>query len=351
MNRIFLPAALLLAGCGGPHQSVLDAAGRQSQKIAGLWWFLLWLLGAIFVIVIAIMLRALTRRHRGIEQEPLEQTHLPSEQTERKLTRVVTTATVVSVIILLGLIVVSIATGKSISNLGQAKNGIAIEPSEEFLSGLHQRLAGELGESSAPPEASGPHTRRRQVLIGGSIAAAAATVGGAVDHVLGHGEPATAAQDQQTLVPRNGAWRPVAAAADVPEGADVAFDAGTVTGFVHRRNGIPYALSGICTHQGCKLWLDGPADRLRCPCHSTSFGIDGDVRTHQLPIAPDRCPGWRPAKTTARSRFSFRLNRPEPGCNRGRYLQVTAFRDGADAHRRRCPQRCGVSSSHDGENG
>lgn len=163
-------------------------------------------------------------------------------------------------------------------------------PSEEFLSGLHQRLAGELGESSAPPEASGPHTRRRQVLIGGSIAAAAATVGGAVDHVLGHGEPATAAQDQQTLTPRNGAWRPVAAAADVPEGATVAFDAGTVTGFVHRRNGIPYALSGICTHQGCKLWLDGPADRLRCPCHSTSFGIDGDVRTHQLPIAPAPLP-------------------------------------------------------------
>lgn len=161
-------------------------------------------------------------------------------------------------------------------------------PSEEFLSGLRQRLAGEFGESSRPPEASAPPTRRRQVLIGGSIAAAAATVGGVVDHALASGTrgPATPSQAQQTLVPGNGAWRPVAAAADVPEGATVAFDAGAVSGFVHRRNGIPYALSGICTHQGCKLWLDGPADRLRCPCHSTSFGIDGAVRTHQLPIAP-----------------------------------------------------------------
>ena len=43
------------------------------------------------------------------------------------------------------------------------------------------------------------------------------------------------------------------------------------------------AVSGICTHQGCKLWLDAPDSRLRCPCHSTSFSLEGETVTHQLP--------------------------------------------------------------------
>ena len=63
----------------------------------------------------AFTLLALLRRHRGIEQEPLERTHTPSDETERKLTRVVTGATVVTVLILLGLLVASVSTGKAIS--------------------------------------------------------------------------------------------------------------------------------------------------------------------------------------------------------------------------------------------
>ncbi|MFI5778900.1 ubiquinol-cytochrome c reductase iron-sulfur subunit [Nocardia sp. NPDC051570] len=168
-------------------------------------------------------------------------------------------------------------------------------PSEEFLTGLGRRLAGEIGESTATPAESGPSTRRRQVLVGTSVAAAAAAAGAIVDRTLletSKGEPTPPAA-QQDLVPTNGAWRAIAAASAVPEGVTVAFDVGAVRGFVHRRNGIAYALSGICTHQGCKLWLDAPADRLRCPCHSTSFGTDGQVVTHQLPIAPAPLPHLR----------------------------------------------------------
>jgi Rieske Fe-S protein len=46
----------------------------------------------------------------------------------------------------------------------------------------------------------------------------------------------------------------------------------------------------VCTHQGCRLWFDAPDDRLRCPCHSTSFAPAGQVLTHQLPIAPKPLP-------------------------------------------------------------
>ncbi|MFC9549738.1 Rieske (2Fe-2S) protein [Rhodococcus sp. NPDC056960] len=176
--------------------------------------------------------------------------------------------------------------------LSSARLG-ADTPSESFLTDLQQRLAAEIDESAPDrPGIGAPSMRRRQILIGTSAAAAAAAVGAVVDHALVGGVQAerneTAAD--ATLEPTTGAWRAVAASADVPEGATVAFDVGTITGFVHRVDGQPQAVSGICTHQGCRLWLDAPAERLRCPCHSTSFSIAGQVLSHQLPVTPAPLP-------------------------------------------------------------
>ena len=119
-------ALLLLTGCAGHQQSVVDPGGPQAGRIAGLWWFFLWLLTAIFIVVMAFTLWTLLRRHRGIEQEPLAATHLPSEQTERKLTRVVTGATIATVVILFILLGVSIFAGKAIANLGNTKNSMVV---------------------------------------------------------------------------------------------------------------------------------------------------------------------------------------------------------------------------------
>lgn len=164
-------------------------------------------------------------------------------------------------------------------------------PSEEFLSSLQRRLAAEMDDEPAETHPA-PAYRRRNLLIGTSAAAAAATVGAVVDRTLiGHGGTGPPPAAQQTpLSPNTGAWRPIARSSDLPEGATVAFDVGTVNGFVRRDKGIPLAVSGVCTHQGCKLWLDAPAERLRCPCHSTSFSIEGEVVTHQLPVAPAPLP-------------------------------------------------------------
>ena len=63
-----------------------------------------------------------------------------------------------------------------------------------------------------------------------------------------------------------------------------------MVGFVQRTDGVVRAVSGTCTHQGCRLLLDAAARRLNCPCHLTAFAVTGQLLTHQLPIAPDPLP-------------------------------------------------------------
>jgi cytochrome c oxidase subunit II len=109
------------------QQSVIGAAGPQAAHIERLWWWFLAILTTIFVIVIAVLLWALTRRHRGIEQEPLERVHIPSGETEQKLTRTVVASVAVTVLILFGLLIASVSTGKAVSELGNKKNGMVIE--------------------------------------------------------------------------------------------------------------------------------------------------------------------------------------------------------------------------------
>jgi nitrite reductase/ring-hydroxylating ferredoxin subunit len=161
-------------------------------------------------------------------------------------------------------------------------------PREEFLSDLHRRLAEQM--SGTPPEAAPtPNTTRRQVLVGTSAAAAAAVAAVSIDRAV-MGSPAEAPAVAGHLTPNDGSWQRVAASSDVPDGIMHPFDLGSISGFVRRVDGKPEAISGVCTHQGCRLWFDAPDDRLRCPCHSTSFSPTGQVLTHQLPIAPKPLP-------------------------------------------------------------
>jgi cytochrome c oxidase subunit II len=127
--QLLAVAALIgvLWSCAGHQQSAVDPAGPQAGKIAALWWFFSAILGVIFLIVMGFTVLSLTRRHRGIEQEPLETIHLPSERTEAKLVRIVASATITTVVILFVLLVSSISTGKSLSELGNKTNALTIE--------------------------------------------------------------------------------------------------------------------------------------------------------------------------------------------------------------------------------
>jgi nitrite reductase/ring-hydroxylating ferredoxin subunit len=170
-------------------------------------------------------------------------------------------------------------------------SGVDDAPRREFLDDLRRRLAEQM--SGAPPEAAlKPSTTRRQVLVGTSAAAVGAVAAVSIDRAVIGGPSEAPASDIAAgqLTPSDGSWQRVAASSDVPDGIMHPFDLGSISGFVRRVDGKPQAISGVCTHQGCRLWFDAPDDRLRCPCHSTSFSPTGQVLTHQLPIAPKPLP-------------------------------------------------------------
>jgi Rieske Fe-S protein len=87
-----------------------------------------------------------------------------------------------------------------------------------------------------------------------------------------------------------GVWLTVAHSVDLPNGAVRPFTAGAVTGFVERVGGRPRAVSGICTHQGCRLTFAEHPARLVCPCHGATFGLDGAVLDHRLPVSLSALP-------------------------------------------------------------
>jgi len=163
-------------------------------------------------------------------------------------------------------------------------------PRQEFLTDLRSRLAAQ--HNSAERPAPQPSATRRNVIVGTSAAAAAAVAAVSIDRALVDRDQVGDSDNVRSgqLEPDNGRWMRVASSAELTDGVVRPFDLGTVIGFVRRVDGKPEAVSGVCTHQGCRLWFDASDDRLRCPCHSTSFSPAGRVLTHQLPIAPKPLP-------------------------------------------------------------
>jgi len=127
--KLALLAALAAAVAFGATdvQSAVNPIGPQSGKIANLWWFFFWLLGAIYIVVMIAALWTLTRPNRGFGQEPLEHTHQLSPETDRRTSRVVAGATITTIVILFVLIVASVGTGKGLSELGEQKNSLTIQ--------------------------------------------------------------------------------------------------------------------------------------------------------------------------------------------------------------------------------
>lgn len=177
----------------------------------------------------------------------------------------------------------------------QAARPGADEPRPAFLTDLQSRLAAQMdgdGEDNTPVLRRLPTATRRQVVVGTSAAAAAAVTAVAVDRLVIRGDSnggITAGGGQ--LQPNDGSWQAVGKSDDIADdGVLHPFEVGAVIGFVRRIDGKPEAVSGVCTHQGCRLWFDKPDTRLRCPCHLTSFAPDGEVLDHQLPISPPPLP-------------------------------------------------------------
>ncbi len=172
---------------------------------------------------------------------------------------------------------------------GLARTAIALRaarpgsgaPAEEFVTALHKRLAAEFD----PPAARRAVGTRRAVLRAAAVVGATAT-GAGIDHALTARATAPGSSAAGgTLTPRRGTWLSVAASTDLPDGAARGFTVGAVTGFIERTDGRLRAVSGICTHQGCRLALAADPARLVCPCHRATFGLNGAVLSHKLPMA------------------------------------------------------------------
>lgn len=160
------------------------------------------------------------------------------------------------------------------------------EPAEEFVTALHKKLADELDPPPARRSAGGRRTFLRAAAAAGAVAAGAAGAG--IDHVLTSAGPAAApvtpgTVTPGTLIPGRGIWLTVANSADVPEGTVRPFTVSALTGFIERAGGQLRAVSGICTHQGCRLTAAARPAQLVCPCHGATFGLDGAVLSHRFP--------------------------------------------------------------------
>ena len=135
-RRTAAAAALLalLAGCREAPYAALDPAADQAGWIAQLWWWFLAVCTLVFVAVMIALAFALLRRRQGPEgaDPATEAGRLPLEvlerrpATERRLTRAVATAAVVSVLILVGLVAASIATGDTLADAQRQERTIEL---------------------------------------------------------------------------------------------------------------------------------------------------------------------------------------------------------------------------------
>ena len=173
---------------------------------------------------------------------------------------------------------------KTAIELRAARTG-SDSPREEFVTDLHRRLAEQMGDAPQTDGRSwGPSGTRRQVVIGTGLAAASAATGIVVGRNLLRSVPRPAeraATPQGVLEPNAGTWHAVGASADLPDGGALAFDLGSVSGFVHR---VRRATGGGLRHlhaSGLQALAGCAGSRLRCPCHSTSFSLEGKTLTHQ----------------------------------------------------------------------
>jgi cytochrome b6-f complex iron-sulfur subunit len=159
-------------------------------------------------------------------------------------------------------------------------------PDKAALDRIHRRLAGRLDES---PRVDAGFTRRVWLRTLGT-AAAAAVVGVGLDEVLTQQGLIGPGGAGQVLTPDGGQWRPVAAVRQLPEGHAMTVSTGAIDAIVVNDGGRISALSGTCTHLGCKLQPDNVDQRLSCPCHMTAFSWSGKVLFYRLKKSPPDLP-------------------------------------------------------------
>ncbi len=103
----------------GVNQSVLSPTGFPASSIHGLWSLMLWTCAAVFLVVLAALVVALMRGTRA------RSATIASAPSEAALSRGVGVAVGATVVILIGLLVASVWTGRQVASL-QASGAVTI---------------------------------------------------------------------------------------------------------------------------------------------------------------------------------------------------------------------------------
>ena len=106
VRALLLVAAAAAAGCSG-NQNVFNPAGPAARDIASLGWQLFIVCGAVYLLTLLALAWALARRR------------VPSDdtvETTASLTRTVTIATVLSIVILIGITISSVVHGRGLTS-------------------------------------------------------------------------------------------------------------------------------------------------------------------------------------------------------------------------------------------
>lgn len=121
-------ACVLLSACGGGAQTPLDPAGPHAGGLNQLWWVFFYVLASVFVLVMLALVASIIvgrrRRAGAVVPEPSIE---PEPQRERRMTRVVATATALTVAILFVLLVSSFLTGRQLTMTRSDAGALVIE--------------------------------------------------------------------------------------------------------------------------------------------------------------------------------------------------------------------------------
>jgi cytochrome b6-f complex iron-sulfur subunit len=171
------------------------------------------------------------------------------------------------------------------ASLSAARVGADV-PDKAALDRIHQRLSEALDESAVVDR----RLSRRAWLRTAGAAAAAVVVGVGLDEVIRNRQESGGAGGTATLLPDNGSWRPVAAVTQIPAGHAMQVSTASLDAVIINDGGTITAVSGVCTHLGCKLQPDDANRKLNCPCHQTAFSWSGKVLYYRLKAAPANLP-------------------------------------------------------------
>jgi nitrite reductase/ring-hydroxylating ferredoxin subunit len=180
-----------------------------------------------------------------------------------------------------------LAAMRAAAGMASARVGADL-PDKAALDRIHKRLSDAMDERPVVER----HITRRTLLGTLGTAAAALVVGAGLGEMLTkQGQPAAPGTSTATvLMPDNGAWRPVASVTQLPAGHAMTVSTGAIDAVIVNDGGAISAVSGICTHLGCKLQPDDAGRKLDCPCHQTAFGWSGKVLYYRLKAEPANLP-------------------------------------------------------------